>query len=195
MLTNATVADICRPSEKNRALLYDTALIACGSVFIGLSAQVAVGWPVPFTMQTFAVLITGALFGARRGSLTVLAYLVEGAAGLPVFSLCRGGIAMFAGPTGGYLVGFVAAAFLTGFLAQKGWDRKISTTILAMIAGNILIHTFGVFWLGLQAGGLTNALRMGSYPFIAGDLVKVALAAALLPTGWKVLEHFGLTGR
>lgn len=194
MLTNTTIADIWRPCEKTRARLYDITLILGGSLFIALSAQIAVGWPVPFTMQTFAVLMIGALFGARRGSLTVLVYLIEGAAGLPVFSLGRGGPAIFFGPTGGFLFGFIAAAFVTGLLAQKRWDRRVITTIFAMFAGNVLIHIFGLLWLSSLVG-LRNALTTGIYPFIAGDIIKIALAAALLPTGWKLLGRFGPTGR
>jgi biotin transport system substrate-specific component len=191
MLTNTTIADIYRPRDKADAILYDIVLIIISSLLIGISAQIAIGWPVPFTMQTFAVLMTGALFGAKRGSMIILLYLAEGAAGLPVFSAGRGGLVMFAGPTGGYLAGFLAAAIATGFLAQKGWDRKISTTILAMIVGNILIYAFGLCWLSYLEG-LNNALTMGLYPFIAGDLIKVALAATLLPGGWRILGHLGL---
>lgn len=190
MQTNATIADIWRPFEKTRACLYDISLILGGSLLIALSAQIAVGWPVPFTMQTFAVLMIGALFGARRGSLTVVAYLIEGAAGLPVFSHGQGGLAVLFGPTGGFLHGFVAAALVTGLLAQRGWDRRVVTTILAMFCGNILIHAFGLLWLSFLVG-FKSALATGAYPFIAGDLVKIALAAALLPTGWKLLARFG----
>jgi biotin transport system substrate-specific component len=194
MLTNTTIADIYRPREKADALLYDIVLIIISSLLIGISAQISIGWPVPFTMQTFVVLMTGALFGAKRGVLTILLYLTEGAVGLPVFSAGRGGIAMFAGPTGGYLAGFLAAALVTGFLAQRGWDRKIFTTIIAMIAGNILIYAFGLCWLGYQTG-LNNALSIGLYPFITGDLIKVIIAATLLPGGWKILGHFGLNNK
>jgi len=193
MLTNVTIADLWRPREKTRAGLYDISLILGGSLLIGLSAQIAIGWPVPFTMQTFAVLMIGALFGARRGSLTVIAYLIEGAAGLPVFSLGRGGLPVLFGPTGGYLFGFIAAAYVTGWLAQKKWDRRIATTIFAMIVGNLLIYSFGLLWFSLMVG-LRNALVTGVYPFIAGDMVKIGLAAALLPNGWKLLARFGLTG-
>jgi len=192
MLTNATIADIWRPYEKTRACLYDILLILGGSLLIALSAQIAVGWPVPFTMQTFAVLIVGALFGSRRGSLAVLAYLIEGAAGLPVFSHGRGGLPILFGPTGGFLFGFIAAAFVTGLLAQKGWDRRVVTTIFAMFAGNVLIHIFGLLWLSLLVG-FSSALATGVYPFIVGDLVKIGLAAALLPSGWKLLGRYGTT--
>jgi biotin transport system substrate-specific component len=194
MLTNATVADVLRPCEKKLAGFYDIALIICGSLLIALSAQVAIGWPVPFTGQTFAVLMIGALFGARRGSLAVLAYLIEGAAGLPVFSRGGGGLPVLLGPTGGYLVGFVAAAFVTGSLAQKDWDRKIGTTILAMVFGNLVIYAFGLFWLCCLTGVSRAVLAVGLYPFVVGDLLKIILAAILLPSGWKLLGHIGPAG-
>jgi biotin transport system substrate-specific component len=194
MLTKATIADLWRPGSKSLAGLYDISLILCGSVLLSLSAQIAIGWPVPFTMQTFAVLIIGALFGARLGSLTVLAYLIEGAVGLPVFSLGRGGLSMLFSPTGGYLFGFIAAAYVVGWLAQNRWDRQILTTVAAMIIGNMVIYCLGFLWLASMVG-LKNALITGIYPFITGDLIKIALAAALLPSGWKLLGLFGLTSK
>jgi biotin transport system substrate-specific component len=193
MLKSVTVADVWRPCEKTRACLYDFSLIIVGSLFIALSAQIAIGWPVPFTMQTFAVLMVGALFGARRGSITVLVYLFEGAIGLPVFSYGRGGFLVFLGPTGGYLIGFIIAAYITGLLAQSGWDRKIITTILAMVLGNIIIYAFGLFWLS-HLINFNNALKTGLYPFISGDLIKIAFAAVLLPSGWKLLGHYKHSG-
>ena len=188
MLTNLTVADVLRPCEKRRAAFYDIALIIGGSLLIGLCAQLAIPlWPVPVTGQTFAVLMAGALIGARRGCLAVLAYIIEGAAGLPVFAMGRGGFAVLKGFTAGYLVGFIAAAYIVGLLAQKGWDRRIGTTILAMVLGNIVIYTFGLLWLS-SLPGINNVLREGLYPFIIGDLLKIALAAILLPSGWKLLN-------
>ena len=147
MLTNVTVAGLLRPCEKKRAGLYDIVLIIGGSLLVGLCAQVAV-WlpfsPVPVTGQTFAVLMIGALFGARRGCFTMLAYIAEGAAGLPVFALGRAGLPILLGPTGGYLVGFVAAAYITGLLAEKGWDRRVGTTVLAMLLGSVGMYAFGL---------------------------------------------------
>jgi len=137
----------------------------------------------------------GALFGARRGSLCSLAYVVEGAAGLPVFAHGRGGLAVLAGPTGGYLVGFIAAAYITGFLAEKGWDRRIGTTVLAMVLGNLVIYAFGLFRLCCLMGIGTTVLAVGIYPFIIGDLLKIMFAAILLPSGWKLLGHIGLAGK
>lgn len=188
MLTNVTVADLWRPYQRTRALFYDIALIIGASLLIALSAQVAIPlWPVPVTGQTFAVLMIAALLGSQRGCLAVLAYLAEGAVGLPVFATGGIGLAALRGFTAGYLVGFLPAAYVVGMLAEKGWDRRVSTTILAMALGNIIIYTFGLLWLSCLPG-IDRVLRQGLYPFIIGDLLKIALAAALLPSGWKLLN-------
>jgi len=186
-----TIAGVFRPQARKSALAYDVALILAGSVLIAISARLAV-WvpfsPVPVTGQTFAVLMIGALFGARRGGLTVLAYVTEGLVGLPVFAGGTGTIAWLIGPTGGYLLGFIAAAVLVGYLAQRGWDRKIWTTVIAMLAGNICIYAFGLLWLTILM--VDNKFKIGVWPFIAGDVVKTVVAALLLPAGWKVLNKF-----
>ena len=194
MLTNVTIAGLWRPCEKRWAAIYNIALVIGGSFLIALFAQLAIGWPIPVTGQTFAVLMIGALFGARRASLSVLAYIVEGAAGLPVFAHGRSGFAVLSGPTGGYLIGFVAAAYIVGLLAEKGWDRRIGTTVLAMIFGNLVIYAFGLLWLccliliiKLPVGS-GRVLVEGLYRFIPGDLLKIALAAILLPSGWELLS-------
>lgn len=196
MLTNVTMTGLLRPSEKRLAGFYDIALIIGGSLLIGLCAHAKV-WlpfrPVPITGQTFAVLIIGALMGARRGCLAVLAYIIEGAAGLPVFAVGAGTAALL-GPTGGYLFGFIPAAYITGSLAEKGWDRCIGTTVLAMVFGNLAIYTFGLIWLGIITGFNTKVLTLGLYPFIIGDIIKIILASILLPAGWKLLAFGGLTG-
>jgi biotin transport system substrate-specific component len=190
MLTNTTVADVLRPSEKRRAGFYDIVLIIGGSLLIALCAQVAIPlWPVPVTGQTFAVLMIAALLGCRRGCFAVLAYITEGAAGLPVFAHGKAGFAVLSGPTAGYLVGFIAAAYIVGLLAEKGWDRRIGTTVLAMVLGNIAIYAFGLLWLCCLMGINRTVLTEGLYPFILGDLLKIVLAAILLPTGWKLLGH------
>ncbi|MHC4458307.1 MAG: biotin transporter BioY [Planctomycetota bacterium] len=191
MLANVTIADVFMPTEKKGAVFYNIALIVAGSILIALCAQLSFWLPgsaVPVTGQTFAVLMIGALFGARRGCLTVLAYIAEGLAGLPVFAGGGSGFAWLLGPTGGYLVGFIAAAYLVGLLARKGWDRRVWTTILAMIFGNIIIYAFGLIWLSSLTGAGKAVLAQGLYPFIVGDLLKIALAAILLPSGWKLLS-------
>lgn len=190
MIAGLTVADLVRPSDKGLARLYDAALIACGSIAIALCTQVAVGAPVPVTGQTFAVLMLAALLGRRRGVLCVLAYLGQGLAGLPVFAYGKAGLAAFSGPTGGYLAGFVLAAYVVGSLAERGWDRRVPTTVLAMVLGNLAIYACGLAWLlcldhllGRPFEG--NLLAVGVLPFLPGDLVKIALAAVLLPSAWK----------
>ena len=116
----------------------------------------------------------------------MLAYLTEGAAGLPVFAGGGAGIATLVGPTGGYLFGFVAAAYITGMLAERGWDRHVATVIPAMVLGTLAIYAFGLAWLAIFIGG-ENLLPMGLYPFLPGAVIKIALAAFLLPSGWKLL--------
>ncbi|MBP8304725.1 MAG: biotin transporter BioY [Phycisphaerae bacterium] len=182
-----------RPRALWQARLCDVVLVVCGSLLIGLAAQWTIPLPwVPVTGQTFAVLLLGALLGARLGPMTVLLYLAEGASGLPVFSQGRGGPAVLLGPTGGYLVGFVAAAYVVGLLAQRGWDRRFHTTLAAMALGNAALYAFGLAWLWLVWGMNLRALvGVGLIPFIPGDLVKACLAAVLLPAGWRVARRFG----
>jgi len=196
MLASATIADVLRPCEKWRAAFYDIILIIGGSLVIALSAQVKILLPfsrVPITGQTFAVLMIAALFGARRGSFAVLAYIIEGVVGLPVFAM-GSGFAVLRGFTGGYLVGFLAAAYIVGLLAERGWDRRVETTVLAMVLGNVVIYAFGLLWLSFLPG-VNNVLLEGLYPFIVGDLLKIALAAVVLPSGWKLLGYCGFAGK
>lgn len=175
---------------KTHTWLYDSFLVIGGSFLIALSAQIAIPLPfspVPITGQTFAVLATGMLLGRWRGTAAVLAYLMEGSSGLPVFAAGTAGVAKILGPTGGYLVSFLPAAYLVGYLAEKGWDRKASTTFLAMIFGNIVIFGFGALWLE-KFVGFDGAFRLGVLPFLAGDVVKIGLATLTLPGAWKLLE-------
>jgi biotin transport system substrate-specific component len=195
MIGAMTVADLVRPSQKRLACVYDAILVAAGAVVIAVCAQIAIGVPVPITGQTFAVLIVGALLGSRRGVLCVATYLAMGLMGLPVFAQGKGGVIAFVGPTGGYLVGFLAAAWVVGMLAEHGWDRRVTTTALAMILGSVALYACGLAWLyclvhfaGRPLGG--GILAMGLYPFLPGDALKIALATVLLPSGWKIIQHF-----
>jgi len=162
-----------------------------GSLLLWASAKLQVPfYPVPMTMQTFVVLVIGTVYGWRLGAATVALYLLEGALGLPVFAGTpeKGiGLAYLVGPTGGYLVGYVVAAALTGALAGMGWDRRASTTILSMLAGNAVIYAFGLAWLGTVVGWDKPVLAWGLTPFLFGDVLKVALAAAALPLTWKLV--------
>jgi len=188
-MIHTTYADVLRPSAKHKALAYDAILVIGGSLFIALCAQFTLHiGPVPITGQTLGVLLTGVLLGSRRGSLSALAYLAQGIAGLPVFAPGGPmGIARLLGPTGGYLLGFVAAAYVAGLLAERGWGRKASTALLAMLIGNAAIYAFGLPWLAFFVG-IENVLPLGLYPFVIGDLMKAILAAASLPIGWKLLD-------
>jgi biotin transport system substrate-specific component len=176
----------------HRRVGHNIALVLAFSLIIALSAQIAIPLPfspVPVTMQTLTVLLTGLLLGSRLGALTLVAYLAEGVAGLPVFAFGTSGIAVLLGPTGGYLIGFVAAAGLVGFLAERGWDRRRSTTLLAMVLGNLAIYAFGVVWLGYYLTSLSQAIKVGVVPFLAGDAIKIALAVAVLPSAWSLLRR------
>ncbi len=195
MITGLTLADLARPAERKLARLYNVSLIVGGSILIALLAQVAVGYPVPITGQTFGVLLVGALLGSRRGVLCVLIYLAEGLVGLPVFSQGRAGPAMFFGPTGGFLVGFLSAAYIVGALAERGWDRRAVTTVLAMILGSVAMYACGLAWLSCLDNLLgrplgAGVLAVGLYPFLMGDLLKIVLATILLPSGWKLTRYF-----
>ncbi|HKP71359.1 MAG TPA: biotin transporter BioY [Pyrinomonadaceae bacterium] len=167
------------------------ALVVAFSLFIALSAQVVVPLPftpVPITLQTFAVLLTGALLGSRLGTLALLAYLAEGAAGLPFFRGGNGGwLYLMVSPTAGYLLAYPVAAFVTGWLAERGWDRRFLTAAAAIAVGSIVILFGG--WLGLlRFYPATQAFALGVAPFVVGDVLKVALAAAALPSGWRLIK-------
>lgn len=172
-----------------RGLTREVTLVLAGSLVIAAAAQVRFYLPftpVPVTGQTFAVLLLGALFGARRGAATAVTYLAMGLAGLPVFSAAPPGLAALASPTAGYLAGFVGGAWVTGMLSERGWDRRPITAALAMLMGSSVIFACGLLWLGAFVGW-SNALAQGLVPFIPGDIIKIALATALLPAGWRLL--------
>jgi biotin transport system substrate-specific component len=172
-------------------------LVAGFSLLTALAAQVVVPlpWtPVPLTGQTFAVLLTGALLGPRLGALAMLAYLAEGSAGLPFFRGGAGGVGHLSGATAGYLFAFPAAAYVTGYLAERGWDRRFLTAAAAMALGSLVILACGWGWLALMLGNAAEAFRLGVAPFLPGDVVKVALAAAALPAGWALLKRLGRRG-
>lgn len=172
-------------------ILREIVLVVTGSILIAFAAQFYFPLPfspVPITGQTFAVLLLAALYGHNRGGLTVLTYLILGIAGRPVFASGTFGIATIIGPTGGYLVGFLPAAYIVGFLSKKGWDRKVWTTATSMIIGNVIIYLVGTTWLS-RFVGWDNVLQTGLIPFLIGDGAKIILATLLLPTGWKLINR------
>ena len=162
-------------------------LAVAGSALLTLSAKVQIPfWPVPMTMQTFAVLVIGMAYGSRLGAATVALYLLEGAFGLPVFAgtPAKGiGWAYMVGPTGGYLLGFLVSAYVVGLLAERGWDRGVIRTLAANTLGTVVIFGFGLAWLSTIIG-TGKAIEFGLIPFLAAAALKIALAAALLPAMW-----------
>ncbi|MGB7925951.1 MAG: biotin transporter BioY [Pyrinomonadaceae bacterium] len=166
------------------------ALVVAFSLLTALAAQVVIPLPfVPITGQTFAVLLTGALLGSRLGALAMIAYLVEGASGLPFFHAGRGGFHHLLGPTAGYLWAFPVAAFVTGLLAERGWDKRFVTAAAAMFIGSLVILLSGWAWLSLWFMPASVALHEGVTRFLVGDAIKIALAAAALPSGWALVQR------
>jgi biotin transport system substrate-specific component len=160
------------------------------SLLTALAAQVVIPiGPIPITGQTFAVLLTGALLGSRLGALAMIAYVVEGAGGLPFFSGGHGGLLHLMGPTGGYLIAFPAAAYVTGAFAEHGWDRRFLTAAAAMAIGSMIIMLSGWAWFSVvMHTSPMLTLYATVIKFIPGDIIKITLAAAVLPSGWKLLR-------
>jgi biotin transport system substrate-specific component len=170
--------------------LRDVALVAAGAGLTGLAAQVAITTPlspVPFTLQTLAVLMTGAVLGSVRGLLSMLVYLAVGAVGLPWFANQGSG---WGGPTFGYVLGFAVAAVVVGSLAERRADRHVVSTVAMLTLGNVIIYGIGATWLahdlGLSAG---EAFELGVRPFLGTDAVKVGFAALALPGAWKLVSR------
>ena len=187
---NLTLIDIILPKIENKTLAFvkDIVLVLSFSILTAICAKLKIEiGPVPITMQTFTVLLAGALLGSKKGVLSQITYLLMGLAGFPWFAR-GGGIQYILSPTFGYLLGFVWAAYLVGYLAEKGFDRNIKTAILAMLVGNIVLYIPGLLWLA-KFVGWKNVLVVGFYPFVLGDIVKILLASSILPLGWKTIKH------
>ena len=201
-----------RPFVSHASTILDQVSMRAGSAQVWTSVQVlSVGFvavltaaasqvsfplpftPVPFTIQPMVVLIGAAALGSRLGALSQILYLTLGMAGLPVFAFAPElpqGVARLLGPTGGYLMMFPVAAFATGWLAERGFDRHYGTSILAMAAGLSIIFLGGVAWLA-SGVGLSAALATGLYPFVIVDVIKIVAAGLVLPSAWKFLAHRG----
>lgn len=163
-------------------------LVVAGVALTAVAAQIRFpvpGSPVPFTGQTAAVLLTGAALGSRLGGMSMLLYVALGAAGLPIFNGGAAGIEQLLGVTGGYLIGFVAAATFVGWLAERGWDRTVPQAAMLMVLGNLVIYLIGVPVLAaVRPMPLAEAIDVGALVFIPGDALKIALAAGVLPAAW-----------
>ncbi|MBN1121140.1 MAG: biotin transporter BioY [Anaerolineae bacterium] len=167
----------------------DIALVLGASAFVALMAQAAIPLPfspVPITGQTFAVLLVGAALGSRRGALAMSAYLAEGLAGLPVFAGGMAGPAVLIGPRGGYLIGFIAMAWLVGWLSERGLDRRVDTALIAFVLGEAVLYLCGLAVLAIYVGA-ENAPAMGLFIFLPGDAIKIAAAALTLPAAWRIV--------
>ncbi|WP_295843452.1 biotin transporter BioY [uncultured Microbacterium sp.] len=182
-LGSAYLADV-RPHSK----LVDAALVFSGTAFIVAAALVTIPLPftpVPITMSTFAVMLTGAVLGSGRGAMSAVFYLLIGAAGAPVFASGHSGVFL---PTFGYIVGFVFAAVVVGQLARRRADRRVGTTILLGALGTLVIYAFGVPWLAVSLGvDIGQAILLGVAPFLVGDALKILLLGGLLPTVWRAV--------
>ena len=174
-------------------LLVDVLLVVAGAGLVALCAQIEIPLaftPVPISGQTFAVLLVGASLGPLLSGSSLLLYFCVGLIGAPVYSGGDGGWEIVHGATGGYLVGFIAAAVLTGWLAQRRWDRHFNSAVAAMLSGSVVIYLFGLPWLAKEIGtGLEGTLEAGLYPFVIGDLIKLYLAGMLLPGAWKLVKR------
>jgi biotin transport system substrate-specific component len=165
-------------------LLHKAALVGLGVMLLTISSRVQVPfWPVPMTLQTLVVLMIGATSGARLAGATLASYLAAGALGLPVFA-SGAGLAYMAGPTGGYLAGFLVAAVVTGYLADKGYGRSIVSALALLVIGDVAIFALGTGWLAMIFGA-EKAVAAGLVPFIPGEVLKVALGTAILGIAWK----------
>jgi biotin transport system substrate-specific component len=169
-------------------------LVLAGVALVGAAAQIRIplaDTPVPITGQTFAVLLVGASYGASLGATTLVAYWLIGLAGAPIYAEGKSGWDTFSGPTGGYIVGFILAAALIGYLAEQRWDRRFSSSLSAMLIGNVVIYVPGLLWLSHWAhAGVNETLELGLYPFVLGDVIKLFLAGALLPAAWAAVRRF-----
>ena len=189
-IARPTLIDHLWPQTATPSLRYAT-LAVIGSLLLTASAKAQFPmWPVPMTMQSFVVLVLGMAYGTRLAAATVALYLAQGALGLPVFAGTpeKGiGIAYMAGPTGGYLAGFLVAAAAMGWLAERGWDRTLVRSVAAMTIGTVLLFVCGVGWLAVLIGW-EKAVAGGLMPFLLGSVLKLALAAVILPMSWKALD-------
>ncbi len=201
-MTGRVLTDRVLTLGKVNPWLKRAGMVALGVALMWISAKIRVTTiPVPVTMQTLVVIAIGMAYGARMGAATMIAYLALGAAGQPVFAGTPElgiGLAYMFGPTGGYLVGFVAAAAVTGWLAERGWDRNVLTATAAMAIGIAALFLPGVFWLAygfpltafgadLSGVGLEKAIAFGVFPFIWIDAMKLALAAVGFPLIWRLI--------
>lgn len=190
-MNKPVLAEVFGPTAGTSLRIKQAVLVALGITLLAVAAKISIPMiPVPITMGTFAVLTIGAAYGPRLGLVTILGYMIIGAAGFDVFAGSSAeafGLTYMMGGTGGYLVGYVLATLALGYFATKGWDRSAPKMALAMLLGNALIYVPGLLWLGTLYGWDQPIMAWGLTPFIVGDVLKLALAAMLLPAVWKLV--------
>ena len=180
--------DILQPEKSIPQKARDIAIVISASWLLAISAQFSFNLPfspVPVTGQTLAVLLIGSLLGKNRGAAAVGLYLLQGAAGLPVFAGGKSGFITLVGPTGGYLIGFIAAAYIVGILAELRYNKSLIYTGFSMLIGTLVIYIFGLFWL-VQFVGESSALQLGLFPFLVGDFVKILSGVIVLGGSMKI---------
>ena len=180
-----------------RTAVVSTALVLGGALLTAVAAQVSVPlWPVPITGQTLAVLLVGSALGARRGALSMLVYALLGIIGLPAFAGGSAGFGVLASPSGGYIVGFVAAAALVGWIAERFGDRPLRNSVLSFALGTVVTFAAGMGWLAVSLGlDLQQTLEYGLYPFVVGGAVKALLGAGIISLGWTAAVRRRIGGR
>jgi len=194
---------IARPSHRARALAVDAALVVTGAAVVALLAQVEIPlWPVPITGQTLGVIVVGAALGAWRGAAALMTYMIAGLAGIPVFAGFTGTIAALAKPSFGYIIGFVLAAFVAGWFAERAWDRKPWLAFVGFAIASIVPFLFGVPYLAYilnVVGGaqltFLQVLEVGVFPFIVGGIIKALIAALVIPAAWALVRKVDATKR
>jgi biotin transport system substrate-specific component len=171
--------------------LRDVILIVLGALFVAALAQIEIPLPftpVPITGQTFGVLLVGAALGSKRGAASLVSYLALGVFGLPFFAGGAHGLNILTGATGGYLLGFVIAAYVIGILAERGLERNVRTSLIPFLVGTVIIYVCGVAWLAVFLGSFSKALVAGLFPFLVGDAIKLVAASLTLPAAWKLAK-------
>ena len=190
-MNNQVLAEVLAPREGMALRVKQAVLVVLGVAALAVAAQIKVPmYPVAINMATFAVLTIGAAYGPRLGLTTIMAYMILGALGMDIFQSSTAelnGLEYMMGGTGGYLLGYVLATVLLGYAARAGFDRSPSRMALAMLAGNVLLYIPGLLWLGQVYGWDKPILAWGLTPFIIGDLLKLALAAMIVPAVWKLV--------
>ncbi len=194
-MPQTTLAHRVWPVSEDANFVRYIVLALAGTLAVAIAAHIKVTIPsippINMTLQTLAVLAIGAAFGPRLGAATMMLYAAEGAVGLPVFSPTPDGYPGIVGPTGGYIVGFVFAAFVVGYLAERGWDRSLPKMLVVTLLGASVLYIPGLLWLQTFVGGMGKAIEYGLMPFWIGDVVKAAVVALGFPAIWGLLGRFG----